>query len=150
MQESPSPGNSRSLVLHASCVALNRKGVLVTGASGRGKSTLALELMSRGCVLVADDQTELHRKGERVLANAPRPLQGLIEARGVGLLNASVSSNVPVAYVVDLDSTESMRLPDRHEVEILGCMLISLRNVPYPHFPCAILQLLKEGRAEPK
>ena len=42
--------------IHASAVALGPVGLLIMGASGSGKSSLALELMARGAKLVADDQ----------------------------------------------------------------------------------------------
>ena len=45
--------------LHASCVAINGQAVLLAGASGTGKSDLALRLIDHGAQLVADDQTEL-------------------------------------------------------------------------------------------
>jgi len=45
-----------SQTLHASCVAFNGRAVLILGPSGAGKSALALDLMSRGGSLIADDQ----------------------------------------------------------------------------------------------
>ncbi|MFL4469945.1 HPr kinase/phosphorylase [Tateyamaria armeniaca] len=62
--------------LHATSVAFEGKGVLITGASGRGKSSLALQLMALGCTLVSDDQTELIRKDNAIWAAAPAPIRG--------------------------------------------------------------------------
>ncbi|PIY73077.1 MAG: serine kinase, partial [Rhodobacterales bacterium CG_4_10_14_0_8_um_filter_70_9] len=76
--------------IHASCVAWavagKARGLLILGASGAGKSALALELIALGAALVADDQVALRRVGEAVVAAPPPPLAGLIEARGLGLL----------------------------------------------------------------
>jgi HPr kinase/phosphorylase len=63
-------------------------GVLITGDSGVGKSELALELVSRGSGLVADDVVELYRIGpETVEGRCPAMLRDFLEVRGLGVLN---------------------------------------------------------------
>jgi HPr kinase/phosphorylase len=63
-------------------------GVLITGDSGVGKSELALELVSRGSGLVADDVVELYRIGpETVEGRCPTLLSDFLEVRGLGVLN---------------------------------------------------------------
>jgi HPr kinase/phosphorylase len=63
-------------------------GVLITGESGLGKSELGLELISRGHGLVADDVVELQRIGPSTIeGRCPPLLQGLLEVRGLGLLD---------------------------------------------------------------
>jgi HPr kinase/phosphorylase len=63
-------------------------GVLITGDSGAGKSELALELVSRGSGLVADDVVELYRIGpETVEGRCPTLLSDFLEVRGLGVLN---------------------------------------------------------------
>lgn len=63
-------------------------GVFITGDSGAGKSELALELISRGHGLVADDITEFARIAPAVLeGRCPELLQDFIEVRGLGVLN---------------------------------------------------------------
>ncbi len=63
-------------------------GVLITGESGLGKSELALELISRGHGLVADDAVELSRTAPNVIeGQCPALLQNLLEVRGLGLLD---------------------------------------------------------------
>ena len=48
----------RGVNLHASCIAVHGRGVLILGPSGAGKSSLALQLMALGADLVADDMIE--------------------------------------------------------------------------------------------
>ena len=144
------PGRDAPLNLHASCVALDGKGVLICGASGSGKSSLALRLMALGARLVADDRTDLRRDGGRLLASAPGSISGLIEARGVGLLRAEPEAFAPVVLVVDRDATETQRLPRLHRRDILSVTLPVLHKIEAPHFPAAILQYLKAGRQEPR
>jgi HPr kinase/phosphorylase len=63
-------------------------GVLITGASAIGKSELALELITRGNGLVADDIVELHRiSPDTIEGRCPPLLRDFLEVRGIGVLN---------------------------------------------------------------
>jgi HPr kinase/phosphorylase len=63
-------------------------GVMITGDSGVGKSELALELISRGSGLIADDVIELYRIAPETLeARCPLLLRDFLEVRGLGVLN---------------------------------------------------------------
>ena len=97
--------------VHASCVAIAGRAVLIGGASGRGKSDLALRLIDRGARLIADDQTLLEPSGGRLLASAPPTIAGRIEIRGVGIVAMEAVRDVPVALFVDLDAAAE-RLPE--------------------------------------
>lgn len=136
------------MIEHASTVALNDRAVLVRGASGSGKSALALGLMAMGCSLVADDQTILTRHGDHLIATCPPRIAGLIEARGLGLLNALPAGPTPVAFCVDLDHISAERLPIHRTVSYLGVSLPLLHKVEREHFAAAILQYLKLGRSD--
>ena len=57
--------------LHATTVAIDGVAVMIEGASGSGKSDLALRLIDRGAVLVSDDQTLVVRSGKTLRARAP-------------------------------------------------------------------------------
>ena len=100
-----------SETLHASCVALDGRAVLITGISGSGKSDLSLRLLDRGFVLVADDQTIVRKQGERLIATAPTTIAGKLEIRGVGIVDMETVADVPVALLVELTSS-IQRLPD--------------------------------------
>ena len=76
--------------LHASAVAVEGRGCLITGAAGSGKSTLALEMVALGAELVADDRVDIRRSGKALLLSAPASIAGLVEARGVGILRLPV------------------------------------------------------------
>jgi HPr kinase/phosphorylase len=63
-------------------------GVLITGESGLGKSELALDLISRGHGLVADDVVEFSRTAPNIIeGHCPPLLQNILEVRGLGLLD---------------------------------------------------------------
>ena len=135
-------------IVHASSVAFGRRGVLILGASGRGKSTLALQLMGMGCALVSDDRTALAARDGVVVAASPKRIRGRIEARGVGILKADPLPVARIVLLVDLDETEERRLPPERMRDLLGVALPVVHRVESPHFPAAILQYLKAGRAE--
>lgn len=115
--------------LHASAVAFGARAVLIRGASGSGKSALALALLSRRLFdgtparLVADDRVCLQRRGAALIALAPDALRGLIEVRGTGLLRVPFASSAPLALVIDLcpAGAPSERLPDPCHAELVGC-----------------------------
>jgi HPr kinase/phosphorylase len=79
---------SNKEILHGVFMEVLGTGVLITGESSVGKSELALELISRGHRLVADDAPEFARTGPDVLdGRSPSILQGFMEVRGLGVLN---------------------------------------------------------------
>ncbi len=79
---------SNKEVLHGVFMEVLGTGVLITGESSVGKSELALELITRGHRLVADDAPEFTRTGPDVLdGRSPTILQGFMEVRGLGVLN---------------------------------------------------------------
>ena len=138
----------RPRIIHAGCVAFRGRGVLILGASGTGKSGLALQLMALGCDLVSDDRTALAGREGVLIAAAPTAIRGRIEARGVGILRARTVSAARVVMAVDLDEIEGGRLPPQRSTTLLGVDLPALHGVAGRHFPAAILQYLKGGRAE--
>jgi serine kinase of HPr protein (carbohydrate metabolism regulator) len=100
-----------SETLHATCVALDGRAVLLCGLSGSGKSDLALQLIDRGFVLVADDQTIVRRQGARLLASVPTTIAGKLEIRGIGIVSMPTVRDAQVSLVVDLEGAIE-RLPD--------------------------------------
>jgi HPr kinase/phosphorylase len=79
---------AESTTLHGVFLDVLEMGVLITGASAIGKSELALELISRGNGLVADDIVELYRISPDTLeGRCPGVLRDFLEVRGIGILN---------------------------------------------------------------
>ncbi len=97
--------------LHASCVAIGNRAVLIEGLSGSGKSDLALRLIDRGATLVSDDYVVIRREGNRLLASAPPALAGKIEIRGLGIVGMANIDAIPVALVVSIGGPVE-RLPE--------------------------------------
>ncbi|MFA7633169.1 MAG: HPr(Ser) kinase/phosphatase [Thiohalomonadaceae bacterium] len=75
-------------VVHGVFMDVMGIGVLLTGESSVGKSELALELISRGHALIADDAPEFYRVGpDSLRGSCPELLQDFLEVRGLGLLD---------------------------------------------------------------
>ncbi|MES2754822.1 MAG: HPr kinase/phosphatase C-terminal domain-containing protein [Pseudomonadota bacterium] len=107
-----------SETVHACCVAIDGRGVLIFGASGSGKSDLTLRLIDRGARLVSDDYTQLTRAGKRVIASAPAAIAGQIEVRGIGIVTLPPTGTVPIALVVSAGVPQ--RLPDPAKSDMAG------------------------------
>lgn len=118
-------------------------GVLISGESGLGKSELALELVSRGHGLVADDVVELSRiTPDSIDGRCPKLLQNLLEVRGLGLLDikaifgeTAVRRKMKLRLIVHLIRRSTLeneyeRLPlEALTQEVLG---LSIRKVVVP------------------
>lgn len=135
-------------VLHASAVAFEGRGVLILGASGRGKSSLALELIGLGAALVADDRTRIKVQDATLIADCPATIRDRIEVRHVGILGAQSCEAVAIHLVVDLDQTETERLPPFRQWSHGGLSLPLVHKAAFNGFPVAIRQYLIYGRSE--
>ena len=106
-----------SVNIHASCVAIGGKAVLLLGSSGAGKSDLALRLIDEGAKegvrLVADDRCELFVRAGKLCVRAPASIAGLLELRGIGIVALPYVKTAPLAMAVRLwaQNQQRARLP---------------------------------------
>ncbi|MGU9964092.1 MAG: HPr kinase/phosphorylase [Candidatus Halichondribacter symbioticus] len=153
---------------HGTCVAMKSRGLLIIGRSGSGKSAVALALLGLGCDLVCDDCVclsveklgegmEKSEQTDVIIATPPATAKPMIEARGIGLLNAPLTpltAKTRLIAVVDMDSASDSRLPNREyatlqnggqtSVQTARIDLIRGANQMNLHF--ALLQYLIHGR----
>ncbi|MDR2858482.1 MAG: HPr kinase/phosphatase C-terminal domain-containing protein [Novosphingobium sp.] len=114
----------------ATCVAIGTRALLIEGAPGSGKSSLALALIDRGAVLVGDDSVMLEARGGRLIALPHPETRGLLEVRNLGLLPFPLRDEAAVALVLALDP-DAPRYPDQAEaVRRAGIALPLLRLRP--------------------
>ncbi len=112
--------------VHAGLIALHAaggwRGVLIEGASGSGKSDLALRCLTHGFRLVADDRTLLWVCEGRLYGRAPAPIAHLIEARGLGVTPEPARALSEVHLIVRcLQTAEGQdRAPDPASRTLLG------------------------------
>ncbi len=145
--------------LHGVFMEVMGIGVLITGASGVGKSELALELLSRGHRLIADDAPEFARIAPDIISGScPKALRDFLEVRGLGLLNvralfgdsASKSSKY-LRLIVHLEQMSEARLRrldrlrgSRHMRNVLG---MDIPQITVPVAPGRNLSVLIETAA---
>lgn len=107
--------------IHGVLVDIYGIGVLITGASGVGKSETALELVKRGHRLIADDRVEVYEQDEQTLiGEAPAILRHLLEIRGIGIIDVmnlfgagAVRSATPIQVVMHLETWTDDKKFDR-------------------------------------
>ena len=117
--------------IHASCVALDGRAILLTGPSGVGKSDLALRLIDRGWELVSDDYTIVTARDEGLFATAPVTIAGQIEIRGIGIVTMPCRADLPVFLCCELGMPVA-RMPEPRCVRIAGV-----------HIPCTAISALE-------
>ena len=86
--------------VHATAVAIDGHGALLVGPAGAGKSDLALRLIDRGALLIADDQLRLMRSGAGIDIEAVAELSGRIDVAGVGICHVATTDRAPLALLV--------------------------------------------------
>ncbi|MFT6105451.1 MAG: HPr kinase/phosphorylase [Paracoccaceae bacterium] len=147
MQPPPNPTDPHEVLFHATTVAVGAHALMITGASGSGKSALALQLIALGACLVADDATLVRcDKNEAFLRTRCVPsIRGQIEARGIGILTLPHRQDVPLFAVIDLDRHTASRLPERQKISILDHDCPLLNKEVGPHFASTLILCLTYG-----
>lgn len=109
-------------LVHATCIALDGRGVLIRGPSGSGKSDLALRclavapnsLVKHAAALVADDYVAVACEADRLIARAPPALRNKLEVRGQGIVTVASIESAEIVLIADLVAASEAieRLPD--------------------------------------
>lgn len=111
-------------------VAIKGRGVLIEGAPGSGKSSLALALIDRGAKLVGDDGVALAAVNGRLLASPAPATAGLLEVRNVGLVPMPFIDRAAIALVIALDPEAPRFIDTAEERGLLGVMVPMVRLWP--------------------
>lgn len=132
-------------VLHGVFMEVTGHGVLIMGDPAIGKSELALELITRGHRLVADDAVELHALSPDTLeGRSPELLRDFMEVRGLGLLNihqlfgdAAVKYKKELALIIRLLPAEQWQAVNRLDMEMQEHLILGV-SVPELRLPVAV------------
>ncbi|MDX2158113.1 MAG: HPr kinase/phosphatase C-terminal domain-containing protein [Hyphomicrobiaceae bacterium] len=147
-----------SCLVHGTTIAVDGRAALIIGPSGAGKSDLALRCIMTlfhdagrplTASLVADDQTLVTRRGQRLEVRAPDTIAGRIEVRGLGIVAMPASELAELRLVADVSPGQQVpRLPDPlewHELLGLRVPLVRLRSWEAGAPARLVLALLRLG-----
>ena len=146
------PGHAATV--HATAVLVGAKAVLIRGASGAGKSRLALGLIDavgtgglRFARLIADDRVILEAAHGRLVVRAPPPIAGLVEERGRGILACAYEDLAVVGLIVDLAAADAARMPEGRALEtVVEGVTVSRLPVASGCDPLPLVLSLVQGR----
>lgn len=132
---------ARRHVVHGVFIEVMGVGVLITGEAGLGKSELALELISRGHRLIADDSPEFYLTAPGILeGSCPPELQDFMEVRGLGIVNVrelfgdgSVKRDRNLGLIVRLLVLDAGGLSPEERLEGIRRMR-KILDVPVPEY----------------
>ncbi len=132
-------------------------GVLIIGKSGVGKSETALDLITKGCRLIADDLVEIRRVEDVLRGSCPELIRYFLEIRGVGILDieriygvGAVKQFDYLDLVIELEEWDDKKEYDRmgldeEKIEILG---VSLPKITIPVKPGRNIAMIVEVAAK--
>jgi HPr kinase/phosphorylase len=146
----------QSLLFHGELLEIFGLGVMLMGDSGIGKSELALELVSRGHRLIADDSIHLRRVAPTVLEGiCPLNLRDFLEVRGLGIINirrtfgdSAIKRNKRVRLIIHLMRQENISFSAEHRLhgarEVRHLLDVQLPSLTLPVAPGRNLAVLVE------
>lgn len=109
-----------TVTLYGEMLKIFGVGVLITGNNGIGKSETAMELLSRGHVLVADDSVIVTKQDGKLSATCPEAIKHFMEIRGVGIIDVkavfgekSVQNDCPVDLVAEFENWQTGKAYER-------------------------------------
>lgn len=141
------------VTLHGTLMEVYGIGVLIVGDSGIGKSECALDLITRGHRLIADDSVRIREIGGRLIGEAPESIRDFIEIRGLGIINArdlfgvsALSPSAEIRFCIEFSELTSSAA-DRLGLEpnMLSVLDSSLQKYPLPVRPGRNLATLVEA-----
>ncbi|MDH3527032.1 MAG: HPr(Ser) kinase/phosphatase [Gammaproteobacteria bacterium] len=145
---------AEKITLHGVFMEVMGTGVLITGESSIGKSELALELLTRGHRLIADDATEFSRSAPDTLnGTCPEMLRDFLEVRGLGILNvramfgaSSIKHNRNLRLIIVLQDMEDAIKMDRlhGSKQIHSILDVEIPEITLPVGPGRNLAVLVE------
>jgi HPr kinase/phosphorylase len=142
--------------LHGVFLEVLGMGVLITGHSAVGKSELALELITRGHRLVADDAPEFRRIAPDIVAGScPRLLRDLLEVRGLGVLDiramfgdSAITSSMYLQLIIFLKRMKLREIADMERLEVAAqtrtVLGVEIPQITVPVAPGRNLAILVE------
>lgn len=106
----------------ATAVAIGGRALLIEGAPGTGKTSLALMLIDRGAQLIGDDGIALRRIGQQIIAHPPETTRNLIEVRNIGIVTLP-STSAPVAIILSISGDAPRFIETADQTDVAGVLI---------------------------
>ena len=146
-------------LVHATAIAADGRAALIMGPSGSGKSDLALRTITApflddgrpvALALVADDQVQVERAGDRLIAAPPPTIAGKLEVRGLGIMTVAHLARADLVLAVSLAPAATIeRLPAvgaLHDVLGIGLPIFEIDGRQASAAARLVLAILRLGR----
>ncbi len=136
---------------HGTLVVIQKQGFLLTGKSGIGKTTLALQLLDRGHQLVADDLVHITADATGIIGSCPAAGRGYIHHKQLGLLPltphfgaSAIIAEHPIDYIVTLTDAQLPTHNLEPQCDQRTCHGHSIPHYTLAHQPASVLPILLE------
>lgn len=131
--------NPQQIALHGVLMSIYGIGTFIRGQSGIGKSEVALSLIDRNHLLIADDMAVLTKKEHEIIGSANKDFKNFMHVRGIGIINvikifgpSAVIDSSPLHLIVNLtkENSNEVHLSDsQNNFEILNIQIPEV-NIP--------------------
>jgi len=135
----------KTLTIHGVFLKIGEWGVLLEGPPGMGKSDIALQLISRGAKLIADDAPAFYSTGKNIMGFCPPPIQNKLEIRGLGIAdipnlfgNNAIQTECSLNLIIQLTDnlTEEKKRERRLEPKLVEKTIL---DIPIKHLTLPII-----------
>lgn len=138
--------------IHGTALIADGTGILILGASGSGKSELALDLIDqcrmRGkpAMLIGDDRLFVEKRPDGIYASVPETIAGLVEVRGSGVHQIDHQPEGRIDFAVRLAEPEkALRMAENAPVEVLPGIVLPCLDLPQRGFSATRAVLARLG-----
>jgi HPr kinase/phosphorylase len=122
--------------IHANSLIIGNQGILIFGKPGFGKTSLMLFLLEHAsasnkfAAMIADDQSMIVDANNQLIARCPLPIQGKLEIRGHGIINASFLPSSVINLVVEILPREKIDRMSEAKTKTINGIKLPLIYVP--------------------
>jgi HPr kinase/phosphorylase len=135
--------------IHATAISIGGHGVVIIGPSGHGKSDLALRLIDRGAILISDDRVVIEDSNGQPLLQPAHNIAGLIEVRGIGILEMEYARDIPLKLQIILADVSERFIESIMVADIAGYAVHKITLSPFEASTAIKVELALKSVVDP-